>query len=616
MSAFIFRPLSPGYIRILEILPGSETEAVKCHLIYVRLAEKPSYEALSYCWGDPTNPKPITVDNAQLLVTANLHAALYHLRKRTESRHIWIDAVCINQTHDEEKGQQVQMMRQIYCGACRTVVWLGVGTEATSQGFKLIPRLANVLKLKEEMGDSTFLQRTSSRDLSFFNLPPRYHYNWRNFLAGFDLPYFTRIWIIQEVVVSSEIEVICGSASVTWDTFIDAIIACDRLNIRTMNDDGNWRKPWKIELARQSLKEGIYENLLGILVRYRPCHATDPRDKIFALLGLVDPNEERENIIVPEYRKDFTVEDAYISLACSILGTSGNLDLLSVPGAPTTLQSILPSWVPDWSAPSHVVPFISFSTPEKFYSSLGTISHPILRQKRRSVGIQGHIVDSVDVVGMVSSEYIQDSEQILTLIQLLRLMMRTIYENCKDAWAWMNWETITEARSNRKYITGEDMLEAYWMTFMGGLMPDDVNTWKEYRALLEQMVWEQRLPTYLHLHHSSYTYAPAMAFLNFAIAFLYALGIYGSRMYSPNIRSPSLDLSQNRRMFTTRGRYIGLGPKAMKFGDKIALCKGARVPLIIRRDALEYRLIGDCYIHGMMYGVCFNEEMCGEIWLL
>ena len=73
------------------------------------------------------------------------------------------------------------------------------------------------------------------------------------------------------------------------------------------------------------------------------------------------------------------------------------------------MQSRIPSWVPDWSAPWRASPFIAFSTPGKFSATLGTISHPNFRQDGRSLGLQGHVVDIVDVIGMASSENIEDS---------------------------------------------------------------------------------------------------------------------------------------------------------------------------------------------------------------
>jgi hypothetical protein len=167
--------------------------------------------------------------------------------------------------------------------------------------------------------------------------------------------------------------------------------------------------------------------------------------------------------------------------------------------------------------------------------------------------LQGHIVGTVDVVGMVSSEYTEYSpttEQLVTLTQLLRMMMSVIYEECRDAWAFMNWEALSEARSGRRYSTGEDMLEVYWVVFMGGQIPEDETNWTEQKALLEQMVWEQRLPTYLHLHHSAFTYSPALIFLSIATAVIYTLRFYCSRMYSPNtwmsVMKVGLDLGSKR----------------------------------------------------------------------
>ena len=68
-------------------------------------------------------------------------------------------------------------------------------------------------------------------------------------------------------------------------------------------------------------------------------------------------------------------------------------------------------------------------------------------------------------------------------------------------------------------------------------------------------------------------------------------------------------------MFTTQDEYIGLGPKGMRSGDLIALFEGARVPYVIREDDEGYKLVGECYVHGIMSGERFEEGRCQRIWL-
>jgi hypothetical protein len=95
MSAFPYQPLSEGQIRILEIAPGGTYDTLDCCLIYANLGEEQitPYEALSYHWGEGSIP--IVVDGHQFNVTANLYSALIHLRDTTQSRRIWIDAICL-----------------------------------------------------------------------------------------------------------------------------------------------------------------------------------------------------------------------------------------------------------------------------------------------------------------------------------------------------------------------------------------------------------------------------------------------------------------------------------------------------------------------------------------
>jgi hypothetical protein len=59
----------------------------------------------------------------------------------------------------------------------------------------------------------------------------------------------------------------------------------------------------------------------------------------------------------------------------------------------------------------------------------------------------------------------------------------------------------------------------------------------------------------------------------------------------------------HRRMIRTAGGFIGLAPRLAMEGDHIAICKGGKVPLVLRaKDEKTWELIGDSYIHGVMDG--------------
>lgn len=116
-------------MRLLRLLPHQdENSRIECRLIAIPLLDRGSsypYEALSYVWGSEDNKRPIYIGgNDELHVTANLHAALRHLRHPFVERILWVDAVCINQADNDEKGQQVQFMAKIYAKASRVIVWL------------------------------------------------------------------------------------------------------------------------------------------------------------------------------------------------------------------------------------------------------------------------------------------------------------------------------------------------------------------------------------------------------------------------------------------------------------------------------------------------------------
>jgi hypothetical protein len=94
---FQYQPLPPNSIRVLELHLGSNEAEIECNLINnpPPSNEATAYEALSYFWGDASDCVSIAVNGARLHVTRNLHARLRRLRLESETRRIWVDALCI-----------------------------------------------------------------------------------------------------------------------------------------------------------------------------------------------------------------------------------------------------------------------------------------------------------------------------------------------------------------------------------------------------------------------------------------------------------------------------------------------------------------------------------------
>ncbi|KUJ16452.1 uncharacterized protein LY89DRAFT_586491, partial [Mollisia scopiformis] len=132
-------------IRILTLLPSSDKKTqIKCSLEIVSLKDHASYTALSYTWGDWVDRREIFIDGHPLLITANLHEALKRFRKSQDSIKLWVDAICINQKDLPERDSQVRLMREIFCQAEQTWLWLGIEADASEKALNLIERLSTI----------------------------------------------------------------------------------------------------------------------------------------------------------------------------------------------------------------------------------------------------------------------------------------------------------------------------------------------------------------------------------------------------------------------------------------------------------------------------------------
>ena len=133
-------------IRVLNLLPNAAFDSpVEVQLVEVDLAGKPEYEALSYSWGDVKNKVGIICHGLRLDVTINCALALQYLRHKDQTRTLWVDAICIDQTNVAERNQQVRIMGDVYEMAQRVLVWLGLRGSVSDLAITLLKDFEKVI---------------------------------------------------------------------------------------------------------------------------------------------------------------------------------------------------------------------------------------------------------------------------------------------------------------------------------------------------------------------------------------------------------------------------------------------------------------------------------------
>jgi hypothetical protein len=291
--------------RFLRLHPSDTLDGpVHCSLETVRLNDPSArhFEAISYTWADSNGDTSlcekiyIGPEYHVLPVTKSCLAALRQFRTSTD-RLLWIDAVCINQADVRERGHQVSLMHSIYTSASCVLVYLGDCGKEIEYAMALL-KSPNI-----------------SFSVEIYNGLVR-------------LPYFSRVWVVQEVKLAREATISCGTTTIHWKTL--------QAQTRTPSN-----------LITPFAKAWIYSNkddILPLLLDTVESCCFDPRDKIFALMGLVRQGVREELPI--DY--SLSVQQLYTGLAHYWLQTS-NIDVLDMALKPKRIPN-LPSWVPDWTA--------------------------------------------------------------------------------------------------------------------------------------------------------------------------------------------------------------------------------------------------------------------------
>ena len=594
---------------------------------------KQSYMALSYVWGEhKKNLKPILVESRRVhWITYNLWTALKRIRRSDIDLVLWIDAICINQASTTEKSQQLPNMRWIYPRAEKVLCWLGEDDGTVLEAF-------DALKAWAQAYENPELRTKLVRNTQHY-LASRRSGSQNGLSILFNRSYWRRAWCLPEVCVDplNPPILLAGPHRLSWSKLYVGLM-CMNTNL-----DGpqlligrnleylfpmmqtSWNSPEDLQMSTLIPQAAIRE-------------AQDPHDMIFSLLGLA----ERSGVEYPTPDYGKTIEETCMLYTRAIIIVDERLDILANVDFAKENDSV-PSWC---IKPGRWARFRSTSPDcarrHETGCACGWRIHGLDEQQ---IGHSYRYCATKDLKPqMRQPKHPQDL--VLTLNGLALDRIATTLELgsfSKDLQECKSWAEIIETCRAfcSRHLSGsqfvmiyEDIIEAFlgtitcdnlWM--LSGKSKQSHSQDRLYAAYQTRLQFQEeredvtcmekdQLVQYM-LQHFSFrgqnrkdgdksTIAEAGKQPRHVHDFLEKQACHEFRIAV---------LAEHRFLVSEQGRY-GIGPRECKTGDTACLVFGSSFPFILRQieshDADRYVLIGDAYVHGVMYGEGLEGAFDGE----
>lgn len=536
-----------------------------------------------------------------MLVTQNCAAALRRLRVEDNPRIVWIDSICIDQTEITERNHQLGLMAKIYTQAERVVIHLGESSDDSDLAIEYLrqiddpdfdgaphhtgkervvdPELRLVLQTNHKSDDASPAEQRIIRP------------DTRILESLLRRPWFNRIWVLQEAVLSKTAVVYCGQKTISWDAI---------KHFKEFNTSTKWVEHMPYVIGRRQLTAvdnfSVEYQVLTELLKARHCESTDPRDKIYALLPLLSHAGINPDII-PNY--GHSAARVYTDVATYLMNSIG-LELLCAVNAARSQLPSLPSWVPDWSIR---VQRQAFGLQR--YTSFKAGGEFVIPSRNTGQEVLPFTIDRVDQSGILTAHirtkafhlgYIQaigdpcadDAEipplrqwkSLSSTIGVLGNLANKVIPEFKPG-AGTSSSTVSAAgtvpipsANDRRDGRAGDIFE---YTVVAG----DV----VYPSILKRAV--ERFVTDDGSEKSKIPIREWMKGL-----------------------PPSFRRQLERLLHSCRGRrflvldtgYIGLAPLEAESGDHVFIIPGVSVPFVLREENGGLRLVGECYVQNVMDG--------------
>jgi hypothetical protein len=544
----------PEMIRLLVIHPSRKpTSTLYCHLKVISLKSDLFYEALSYRWCKQDDGY-LRCNGKNLSIKRNLRAALMCFRSTDAPRVVWADAICIDQDNEEEKKNQISLMREIYNKASRVLVWLGEDVDCKAkQAFDRIAMMAQ----------------------PECNIPSLEEYWWGPIAAFYKCEWFSRLWVFQEIAAARSADLFWGDATIPWQT-----VGCATIRIRTLHHGEVLRYSmlgvynaylfWKRSITAGSSHQ--HDSFLYMLQVTRRLQCSLQKDRIYALSAFMSAGSVPAETSALNER----AWSVYRRSAREVLETMGSLDLLSAVQHGSTISGL--SWVPRWDICTTYTLAPLGSDVEKYTACQHFPPSTIQWTGKwgQFLHVSGIEFDTIIKTGEVMAELRSAKALETTLVKALN-------------------QLLAEASS---YPTGESFEEVACFTLTAGKDGYGMMVQDTFRHLANfNALWVNRCCSV----HCSAPRLPSGA-IGDADCFLLAARF----------------ACVNRRLFHTSKGYAGIGPALSKAGDVVCVLSGGTAPFVLRKDLRSnpskrrFQLIGEAYVHGIMHGEASGQHRGNE----
>jgi hypothetical protein len=567
----IYESLKGDDFRLVHLRAGQRPMPVELSLIVASLKQPPQYAALSYVVGQNNRSASVNFRRGYnvfpIEISENLEHALRCLRRPYTDILLWVDALSINQFDLQERAREVRRMSQLFRSASNVCIWLGPTSPEVNLALDFIPKILDFAHLEDLVKDVSNKRR------------------WLELAKLMSVSYFRRRWVVQEILLSRAATVHCGDRVVTWQDFVDVAILLrskwsDLQQNLALSDEENLElgdaqllgAASLIDVSRQIFRKDNKGNILQRLLNLEMLLSLLPTFEVAELLDTVYAIIDLAKDGAQKVRVDYSLqpEELFQDVTRLVIESSNSLDIICRPWAP---KCGVPSWIP-------------------------TIVKYTFR--RRSSDFQYDRQQGVSLVGMPHSR-----------------AYRACGETSPESSVTFRTEGIQRILSAGGFSLGA--IEELGQRSMNGNIPRewmDIGAWSEMKEPVPAPFWR----TLVADRSSEGRAVPEWYGRACQFAFRQSTrDDIDTTFLMKTLKSTHVHEFLNRVQEVIWGRTLAavdlndgdrpclaLCPPEARIGDIIVILYGCSVPVALRKVRSYYKLIGECFVYGMMDGEAFS----------